>query len=156
MKNAQGFTLIELIVVVSVIAILAGIVVPVVGSVLDEARNARMVSEVKTLALACIQYEKDNGYLPYRGLYGGRTTYAYAYNTYSMNRLNNLISKYLSRRIITDPFGTAYRYWQYDRMSNMRAVMMSCGKNRRAQCWNSRLWNTRGDNIGDDYYMVFK
>jgi prepilin-type N-terminal cleavage/methylation domain-containing protein len=158
MRN-RGFTLIELIVVISVIAVLAGIILPTMGAIIDDARQARAVTEVKHIATACLQYEKLNGYLPYQGLPGGAVTYSYAYTYANMNQLNTLCVKFFSRRILNDPFGQPYRYWQYASMANMRAVALTAGKNQNfSWVWNSTRWNNREEppTTETSYYMVFK
>ncbi len=46
MKNRHGFTLLEILAVVSILGILAAIVVPQVGSAAQEARNAALAANV--------------------------------------------------------------------------------------------------------------
>lgn len=158
MRN-RGFTLIELIVVISVIAVLAGIILPTMGAIIDDARQARATTEVKHIATACLQYEKELGYLPYAGLPGGAVTYSYATTLANMNVLNNLCVKYFSRRILNDPFGSPYRFHQYAYYTNHRAVAMTAGKNKSfSWVWNSGVWNNRTEPATSEtsYYMVFK
>lgn len=50
-KNKKGFTLIELVVVLVIIAILAAITVPVVTGYIEDANNARYVSEARAIYL---------------------------------------------------------------------------------------------------------
>lgn len=152
----RGFTLIELIVVISIIAILSGIVLPVVGGLIDEARDTRMISEVKTLALACLQYEKKNGFMPYHGLGNGAVTYSYSTTTAHQNQLNNHLAPFLSRRIINDPYGTQYRYHNYHGYTNLKVTVCAAGKDKSFQSWSGTLWQQRSDSVGDDYYMVVK
>jgi len=47
--NRKGFTLIEVIVVAAIIAILAGILVPMIFNQIDESKKARALGEAKTL-----------------------------------------------------------------------------------------------------------
>lgn len=158
MRN-RGFTLIELIVVISVIAVLAGIILPTMGAIIDDARAARAVTEVKHIATACLQYEKELGYLPYSGLGGGALTYSYCTTYNHMNQLNNLCVKYFSRRILRDPFGQPYRYHQYAYYTQHRAVAMTAGKNQNfSWVWNGNVWNNRTEPPANQsaYYMVFK
>ena len=109
----KGFTLLELIVVVAVIAVLIGITIPVVGGIIEDAKQSKAHSELKTLAASCLSYQSKYGFLPYSGLGGGRTYYAYAVNNSQMNRLSYLTREWLSKRIITDPWSTNYRYHMY-------------------------------------------
>ncbi|MFQ6861935.1 MAG: type IV pilin protein [Beduini sp.] len=50
-KNKKGFTLIELVVVLVIIAILAAITVPVVTGYIEDANDARYVSEARAIYL---------------------------------------------------------------------------------------------------------
>ena len=47
-NNKKGFTIVELVIVVAVIAILAGVLIPTFVGVVAEAQNAAAVSEAKT------------------------------------------------------------------------------------------------------------
>jgi prepilin-type N-terminal cleavage/methylation domain-containing protein len=60
----SGFTLIELIVVISVLAILSGVLVPRIGHHLKSARDARRLEDVKTIHAAIDQYFLDKGSFP--------------------------------------------------------------------------------------------
>ncbi len=65
-RRAQGFTLVEVIVVLSVVLLLTGIAVPMLSSYMEDGRRARAESEVKTLAAATMSFYKDVGVYPAR------------------------------------------------------------------------------------------
>ena len=64
MKTSAGrkrnFTLIELLIVVAIIAILAGLLLPALASVRAKARSIQCTSQQKQLAMAHISYTDDN------------------------------------------------------------------------------------------------
>jgi general secretion pathway protein G len=57
----QGFTLIELVLVVAIIAILAGAMVPVIQASRTEAREAKALAEVDAMKSAGTLYRADTG-----------------------------------------------------------------------------------------------
>jgi prepilin-type N-terminal cleavage/methylation domain-containing protein len=59
-----GFTLIELIVVVTVIIILTGLVLSTVGYVQKKGARARAETEIAAMSAACESYKADNGVYP--------------------------------------------------------------------------------------------
>lgn len=63
-QKSRGFTLIELVVVISILAILSGVLVPRVRSHLKTARDARRLEDIKTVRGAIEQYRKDKGSYP--------------------------------------------------------------------------------------------
>lgn len=65
MRGNRGFTLIEVIVVAAIIAILAGILVPMIFNQVDEARVTRAQAECKTISSAILMFRKDTGKWPY-------------------------------------------------------------------------------------------
>jgi prepilin-type N-terminal cleavage/methylation domain-containing protein len=62
--DRKGFTLIEVIVVVGIIAILAGILVPFIIKEIDEAKVTKAKADVKSIATAIAILKKDTGYWP--------------------------------------------------------------------------------------------
>ena len=68
-KNKKAFTLIELLVVIAIIAILAGMLMPSLAQARERAKASSCTNNVKTLALACLQYA-DN-YDSYMSRVGG-------------------------------------------------------------------------------------
>ncbi|MBN2054317.1 prepilin-type N-terminal cleavage/methylation domain-containing protein [bacterium] len=66
-RRDKGFTLIEIIVVIACIALLAGILAPMVFKNIQDARIARAKSDVKSLATAVAQFYADVGEWPARG-----------------------------------------------------------------------------------------
>jgi prepilin-type N-terminal cleavage/methylation domain-containing protein len=64
-QSASAFTLLELLVVISIIALLAGILIPVVGSVRDNADSTKCAANLRQVGIAMINYSSDNdGKLP--------------------------------------------------------------------------------------------
>ncbi len=61
-----AFTLIELLTVMTIIAILAGLVLSISGMVNKKGALARAQSEIQAISAACESYKADNGTYPYQ------------------------------------------------------------------------------------------
>jgi prepilin-type N-terminal cleavage/methylation domain-containing protein/prepilin-type processing-associated H-X9-DG protein len=58
--KTQAFTLVELLIVISIIAILMAILIPSLNMARDQARRIHCISNVKTLGLAWLMYKNEN------------------------------------------------------------------------------------------------
>lgn len=63
----KGFTLIEMVITLGVIAVFAAILVPLIGTYLEQARIARAQSDVRTIGDAILKFERDVGRFPMFG-----------------------------------------------------------------------------------------
>ncbi|TFG92939.1 MAG: type II secretion system protein GspG [Syntrophobacterales bacterium] len=63
-KDEKGFTLIELMVVIVILGILAGLIVPRIMSRPDEARQAKARIQIESLETTLKLYKLDNGNYP--------------------------------------------------------------------------------------------
>src|SRR2546422_10100149 len=70
MRTRRGFTLIEPLVVIAIIAILAAILFPVFAQAREKARAASCLSNVKQLGLGIAMYTQDHDdFMPYNYAY---------------------------------------------------------------------------------------
>src|ERR1700752_5049884 len=64
MTKKSAFTIIELLVVISIIIVLAGLIMGTVGYVQKKAARSRAEAEIAAISAACENYKADNGIYP--------------------------------------------------------------------------------------------
>lgn len=69
MKKQQGFTLLELLVVVSVLATLAGITAVAMDGYEQDSQEQLVQTEMKRIASAIYRFKEDTGYFPEEGIF---------------------------------------------------------------------------------------
>ena len=82
-RQPSGFTLVELLVVITIIGILMGLLIPAVNAARETARRNQCATNMKNMALAAVQHDVQKkslpGYLQNFGYYkpptGGNTPY---------------------------------------------------------------------------------
>lgn len=98
--DRSGFTLVELLVSISIIAILLGILLPVAGGVRNAARESSTVSLMTSIVTASGQYQKDTQRLP--GFFGQEEMGASSNITEGFTQMENALLS-LMGGVVPDP-----------------------------------------------------
>ena len=64
MRESRGFTLIEMVVVLAVIAILAAVLTPIINSYVERARTNAAMNDLKNIAASIVQFDADTKVWP--------------------------------------------------------------------------------------------
>jgi general secretion pathway protein G len=138
-RNASGFTIVELLIVVAVIGILAAIAFPRVDGYLDKARTARARADIDNILKAMVLLEADTGLWPGHQTVnqinqnGGNEVWNFAASSAGLRLSDggypNWNGPYMSS-IPLDPWGNRY-FMDTDYMVNgqWRVVLGSFGPN---------------------------
>ena len=70
-SGIRSFTLVEILVVVSIIGLLAGLSIPAVGGALASARKAKVSAMANQIRTALVQFNTEYGYFPTTGMNNG-------------------------------------------------------------------------------------
>ena len=115
--STSGFSLIELVVVILIMTILAGVVVPQVINRQAAARDARRLADLRVVRDAIEQYYLDTGEFPpaaRNGAFGGWDV------SHDGNFIPTLVDEGYLRQAVNDPLADDtyhYRYYVYGRGS---------------------------------------
>lgn len=112
-RRTSGFTLVELIVTVSILVVLAGLAVPAAGSRLQRARDVRRLTDLQAVVQALDDYLADTGRLPDHDAETGSGGWD---TTRDGTFLSTLVEQGYLREPVVDPLNDAsyhYRYRHY-------------------------------------------
>lgn len=126
-RSRAGFTLIEMLVILAIIAVLAAVVAPEVFRNVSDANAGAAKSQIEMLGLALDQYRLDNHAYPTteQGLAALRTQPAVG------EAPRNWRGPYLKRAVPADPWGRPYVYVSPGRINPTSYDLYSLGRDGR-------------------------
>lgn len=171
MYHPKGFTLIELVVVLLVIAVLVGVSIPVMGSVLENARVSRARADVDNLAKAILKVYEHTTYWPANNVAGSKDIHSTADWNQTRNGLTGtstdaaVLALYPGYKgpyilkVTDDPWGRPYHFDGPGRLGNQDSTnagqisVMSYGPD---GANNGSVNNANRQQQGDDIAYYFR
>ena len=117
-KRDQGFTIVELLIVIVVIGILALLVITTYGGIQAKARNAKRASDVKSLQTQIEAFFSQNGYYPSRTDMNSSTWLSTNMKSLDQNALIDPSNATQSKTMVTAPAAKSYAYAVTDSSGN--------------------------------------
>ncbi|MDP8216969.1 MAG: type II secretion system protein GspG [Candidatus Kaelpia imicola] len=154
-KRLSSFTLMELIVVMSVIIVLGGILLPQVNRVITEARTSKAKAELEHIKAAMLAYKEDTGELPPKAatFTESSITAAIINALLSTDSATGWDGPYLDKSVLTDPWEEDYIYADNDGTANYPiSYLLSKGSDKTKDISNPHLTTASG--ADDDIYVV--
>ncbi|MFT4649545.1 MAG: type II secretion system protein G [Glaciecola sp.] len=152
-NKKSGFTLIEMVVTIAILALLAGIATPLVTRQVEKGRIARAGADCDAIVKAIAMYHIEYGRYPA----GAQNDITYNFQAPGGTGFAALAPeliqgsvKFINKEIGLDPWGNNYCY-SIDTRTNpfQDVVVYSMGPDSASQSWDGVLWNT-GNFAGDD------
>lgn len=103
MSQRRGFTLVELLVVITIIAILIAMLLPAVQSAREAARQTQCSNNMKQLGLACLNYESQYGAFPPSSYHPVGTTRPGMLRTHACNWVISILP-FLEQQAVYESF----------------------------------------------------
>lgn len=117
-KRDQGFTIVELLIVIVVIGILALLVITTYGGIQAKARNAKRGSDVKALQTQIEAFFSQNGYYPSLTDMNDGTWLTTNMKSLDPNALIDPSNPTQSKTLVTAPVAKSYAYAVTDSSGN--------------------------------------
>ena len=138
MNFKKGFTLIEIIIVIGIMAVLTAIIIPSLTAVRAKNRDTERIADIGTIQLGLLNYYSKNDYYP----------------TSIDPAVNSDILQYITHDALYDSYGSLYTYVPLTRNSGGSAPCTSYHLGAALEAPNSQIdlndqFNST-DNISDD------
>lgn len=139
-----GFTLLELIIVIAVIAILLGIALPRLRGMIDEGNAAKAAAELRTLQAAVESYYIHNS----------KTYPADGSTTWQSALTDSTTRPKIIGSALADPFNTSGTQYRYDKSSNgLYYIIWSVGPDNTADVTGISTTGALTGSADDDIYV---
>lgn len=112
--NNNGFTLVELLVVITILSIISVVAYQNFGGATDKAISWRKINDIGTIETALQQFKADNNYYPMPMLYssGSGNDNLWWYNTGTVANPSNTLKVVYSGKAIASLTGTIEGWWR--------------------------------------------
>lgn len=109
-KTRTGFTLVELMVVIAIIAVLVGLLLPAVQKVREAAARSKCSNNLRQIGLACLNFESSMGGLPRGGEHIYIDTAGAFHKLQDLQSPHVMILPYIEQSGVSEQYDFRFRY----------------------------------------------